>query len=318
MSQSHASSSFAILQRVILGPRQRFLLKLSFMRCSKCRERPIDILFDEYLSRKRGKCARCVFTVSILDSLIRLAMRAMRVDMEAFKKAITIPYWRRGIIAAIKGVAYFGARRPIVTGAPLFVVWNFTNRCNLRCRHCYQNAGSPLPNELNTAEAIRVVKELSDFDVPSIAFAGGEPLIRRDFFTVAEYARECGMYVSVATNGVLISREVAKRLSKIVHYVEVSIDGSTPELHDAFRGVRGSWDRAIAAVNYLVDEGVTVGIATTATRSNLAEVYEIIDLAEQLNADFFICFNFIPTGRGKEILESDLTPLEREELLKNL
>lgn len=66
-------------------------------------------------------------------------MRALSVDVESFRKAIMIPYWRKGVIAAIKGVAYFGITKPILTGAPLFVVWNFTNRCNLRCKHCYQS-----------------------------------------------------------------------------------------------------------------------------------------------------------------------------------
>ncbi|MEM0482261.1 MAG: radical SAM protein [Nitrososphaerota archaeon] len=318
MPQSQALGRFTALQRAALGSRHRFLLRLSFTRCNRCGERPIDILFDEYLSKRRSKCVRCALLVSLLNPLIDLAMRALGVDVESFKRAIMAPHWRKGIIATIKGVAYFGLRKPLVSCGPFFVVWNFTNRCNLRCRHCYQDAGRPLPDELTTEEALRVVKELSDFDVSSIAFSGGEPLVRRDFFTVVEYARNCGMYVSVATNGVLISREVAKKLSKTVHYVQVSIDGSTPEFHDAFRGVKGSWNRAVAGINHLVDEGVTVGIAATATRGNLGEIFRIVELAERLKADFFICFNFIPTGRGKEILESDLTPAEREELLEGL
>lgn len=61
-----------------------------------------------------------------------------------------------------------------------------------------------------------------------------------------------------------------------------------------------------------------VGIATTATKNNLGEIHRIIDLAEQLKVDYFICFNFIPTGRGQEIIKSDLNPIEREKLLKDL
>lgn len=163
-----------------------------------------------------------------------------------------------------------------------------------------------------------MIKELSDFDVSSIAFSGGEPLIRKDFFKVASYAKDCGIYVSVATNGTLINKEVAKKLSDTVHYVEISIDGATPEVHDNFRGMPGSWEKSIAAIRYLKDEGVTVGIATTATKNNLGEIHKIIDLAEQLKVDYFICFNFIPTGRGQEIIKSDLIPIEREKLLKNL
>jgi len=242
----------------------------------------------------------------------------MHVSSESLGKALETPYWRKGITATLKGIAYFGANKPITTGAPLFVVWNFTNRCNLRCKHCYQNAGPSLANELNTNEALNVVKDLSESDVSSIAFSGGEPLLRQDFFKVASYAKDCGMYVSVATNGTLITREVAKKLSKTVHYVEISLDGASPEVHDNFRGVPGSWERSVAGIRHLIDEGVTVGVATTATKSNINEIHKIIDLTEQLGADYFICFNFIPTGRGQEIIKSDLSPVEREELIISL
>jgi radical SAM protein with 4Fe4S-binding SPASM domain len=242
----------------------------------------------------------------------------MHVSSESLGKALETPYWRKGITATLKGIAYFGANKPITTGAPLFVVWNFTNRCNLRCKHCYQNAGQFLANELNTNEALNVVKDLSESDVSSIAFSGGEPLLRQDFFKVASYAKDSGMYVSVATNGTLITREVAKKLSKTVHYVEISLDGASPEVHDSFRGVPGSWERSVTGIRHLIDEGVTVGVATTATKSNIGEIHKIIDLTEQLGADYFICFNFIPTGRGQEIVTSDLSPAEREELLISL
>lgn len=238
--------------------------------------------------------------------------------MESLHRVLETPYWRKGVIATIKGLAYFGANKPITTGAPLFVVWNFTNRCNLRCKHCYQNAGPHLSNELDTNEALNVVRDLSDSDVSSIAFSGGEPLLRQDFFKVASHAKDYGMYVAVATNGTLITSEIAKKLSKTVDYVEISLDGATPESHDNFRGVPGSWERAVCGIKHLIDAGVTVGIATTATKTNISEIHKIIDLTEQLKADYFICFNFIPTGRGQEIAKLDLSPLEREELLKGL
>lgn len=316
--QNSSSTGFTLIQRLVLGPRQRFLLKLGFLKCNKCNSRPIDILFDKYLGRQYKECIKCKSIVSILHFFLDFSLRVVHIPNESLQRVLDIPYWRKGIIATIKGLAYFGANKPIITGAPLFVVWNFTNRCNLRCKHCYQKAGSILPNELNTNEAIKVVKDLSDSDVSSIAFSGGEPLLRPDFFKIASYAKDYGMYVAIATNGTLITSEVAKRLSKTVHYVEVSLDGATPQFHDGFRGVPGSWERTITGIKNLIKEGVRVGIAATATKNNLDEIYRIIDLAEQLKADYFICFNFIPAGRGQEIIKSDLSPFEREELLRNL
>ncbi|MEM3394708.1 MAG: radical SAM protein [Nitrososphaerota archaeon] len=318
MSHNSSSIGFNLIQQLVLGPRQRLILRLGFLKCSKCKSRPIDILFDEYLGKQHKECIKCKSVVSILRFFIDFSLKVMHIPSESLHRALDIPYWRKGIVATIKGLAYFGANKPITTGAPLFVVWNFTNKCNLRCKHCYQNAGHSLSNELNTNEALGVVKDLSNSDVSSIAFSGGEPLLRLDFFKVANYAKDCGMYVAVATNGTLITSDIAKKLSKTVHYVEISLDGATPRVHDDFRGVSGSWERAITGIKYLINEGVTVGIATTATKNNVDEMHRIIDLAEQLDADYFICFNFIPTGRGQKIIHSDLSPLEREELLRSL
>jgi len=261
----------------------------------------------------KRKCITCASIVSALKFFTFITLKALNANQDALVKALSVSYWRKGLTSTIKGLAWFGVTKPFVTGAPLFVVWNFTNRCNLRCKHCYQNASSSLPAELTTNEALRVVKELSDADVTSIAFSGGEPLVRQDFFEVAGSARDNGMYVTIASNGTLITRDVAKRLAKTVHYAEISLDGINSRTHDEFRGIPGSWDRAVSAIKYLVEEGVTVGVATTVTKHNISEIQKMVDFVEELGADYFICFNFIPTGRATKILEDDPTPQEREE-----
>lgn len=109
------------------------------------------------------------------------------------------------------------------------MVWNYTNACNLRCIHCYQRADRPLSDELSTQERRAIVSELSEAGVVSMAFSGGEPLMRKDFLEVAKYAADRNMYVSLATNGTLINGEVAHRLKESqVQYVEVSLDGTEP------------------------------------------------------------------------------------------
>lgn len=276
------------------------------------------MFFDEYLGIRHKKCIVCASIVSILRLFTSITIRALKVSEESLSKVLRVPYWRKGLAATIKGLAWFGSSRPFTTGAPLFIVWNFTNRCNLRCRHCYQNAGINSSKELTTYEGLKLVEELAEADVSSIAFSGGEPLCRKDFFKIAKRARELGMYVAVATNGTLIDREVARKLSEIIHYAEISLDGINPATHDRFRGVAGSWEKAVSAIKYLVEEGVSVGVATTATKHNLNEIPKIVKFAEELGADYFICFNFVPTGRGVEMIKYDLSPREREELLKFL
>ncbi|MDD1669945.1 MAG: radical SAM protein, partial [Methanomicrobiales archaeon] len=175
------------------------------------------------------------------------------------------------------------------------------------------------PDELTTAESFRLLEEMTDAGVVAVAFSGGEPLMRRDFFQVAHHAHELGMYVSLATNATLITPEVAGRLKAVgVDYVEMSFDGKDAASHDAFRGIPGAFDRTVAGIRNCVDRDLFTCIACTVTQDNLAEVPEIYQLGVDLGVTRMICFNFIPTGRGAGMSRSDLSPEEREDLLKYL
>jgi radical SAM protein with 4Fe4S-binding SPASM domain len=164
-----------------------------------------------------------------------------------------------------------------------------------------------------------VVDQLAEAGVTALAFSGGEPLSRKDFFEVARHSVQHGLYVSVATNGTLLTKENVRKLKQTgVHYVEVSVDGATARTHDEFRGVPGAFDKAVTGLRNCVEEELCVCIATTATKSNLAEMPAIVDLAEEIGAERFTYFNFIPTGRGKALFEEDLAPEEREKLMRYL
>jgi radical SAM protein with 4Fe4S-binding SPASM domain len=173
-----------------------------------------------------------------------------------------------------------------------------------------------LEEELSTKEALDVVDQLDDAGVTALAFSGGEPLSKKDFFEVASHAVKRGLYVSVATNGTLLTRENVKKLKQTgVHYVEVSIDGATAGTHDTFRGVPRAFEKAVTGIRNAVEEDLCACIATTATKGNLAEFPAIIDLAEEIGAERFTYFNFIPTGRGKSLYDQDLSPEEKEQLM---
>src|SRR5512144_2392730 len=138
--------------------------------------------------------------------------------------------------------------------APFLVVWDFTHKCNLACKHCYSNSGAGKEEELSTEQALRVVDQLADAGVTAVAFSGGEPLTRKDFFEVARYASERGLYVSLASNGTLLTKEnVAKIKEAKVNYIDVSIDGATAKTHDDFRGVPGTFEKAIAGLKNCVE-----------------------------------------------------------------
>src|SRR5215212_7485161 len=100
-------------------------------------------------------------------------------------------------------------RRPIV-------VWNITRTCNLKCVHCYTDSDAKrYPDELTTAQAKAVLDDLAAFKVPAVLFSGGEPLVRKDLFELAEYARSVGLHVVASTNGTLIDRDTAKRFKDL-------------------------------------------------------------------------------------------------------
>ncbi len=260
------------------------------------------------------------FISGLIKSLLRVSLWIIRGDTDEARKALRDPAVRRGITLVLEGIARYGITVPQKLPAPFLVVWNFTNMCNLRCMHCYQRASKPTPDELTLEEKLGLVDQLDKAGVAAVALSGGEPTIHPHFIRVVRALSSRGIYVSVATNGWAFADK--KRLEEAVkaglRYVEVSLDSSRPEVHDKFRGVRGTWERAVKALRNAVELGVTAGIAVTITRINVDEVDEILDLAEEIGVKRVVFFNFIPVGRGKDNAWLDLEPEEREKLLQKL
>ncbi len=276
----------------------------------------IDRVFAAYAGQEKVKIKYLPYFV-----FISLLPGILKTDRDKLVKDVySVRQYRRAVANIVESVTEFGLSTPQLFSAPLLAVWNFTNTCNLNCRHCYQNARHALPDELSLEERMKVIDELDRNDVSLLAFSGGEPLISKDFWPVARYAHEKGMHISVATNGTLITREVAARLKDTgVNYVEISVDSVHPEKHDEFRGGPGHWARAVEGIKNCVEAGgLEVGMATTVTRNNFEEMDELIQMAKDLKVTSFYVFNFIPTGRGKGMVEEDLTPLMREEMLQKL
>lgn len=226
--------------------------------------------------------------------------------------------WIRGFGLMMKGIEKYGIRVPFTPAGPFEVVWNFTYKCNLRCKHCYEDAGRSRP-ELSTDEAkmvLDVLSKIARIGLPALSFSGGEPLFRKDFFEVAAYAKKRIPYVSIATNGTLITKDNAKRLKDIgIDYVEMSLDGATKEVHESFRGVPGCFEKTLNGLRNCIEEGIDVCIATVIHKENLDEVEKILGLAEELDVRF-MHFNYIPTGRAKALVRLDLTPKERLHVLE--
>ena len=225
------------------------------------------------------------------------------------------------MLSVVKGIADFGIRYPQPTGAPITVVWNFTNRCNLNCLHCHQDS-SPTSSypELTTSQAFRVIDNMSDAGVAILTFSGGEPLLRNDLCEAIERANDNGMLCTVASNGTLMTPEIAKKLAKAgARRVEIGLDGATAETHDFLRNKHGSFEASIEGIKNCAAVGFDE-LATTMTlhSKNVNELEEAMDLAEKLGATRFYLNRLIPAGRGVKAHYLDVTPQEKIKALELL
>jgi radical SAM protein with 4Fe4S-binding SPASM domain len=305
---------------MIRFPTTRKMLKLSLKRCPACGRTVLEAALDRYVGKTDAKCNECSKYYSrIIGFWVEFLRRALGIKRQKVEKLLADRYARRAVLNIARSFEHFGIKKPLSLYAPFLIVWDFTHKCNLKCTHCYSDSGGIREEELTTAEAKVVVDQLADAGVTALAFSGGEPLTRSDFFEVARHAADRGLYISLATNGTLLTKENVRKLKEAkVNYVDISIDGATAKTHDEFRGVPGAFDKAMAGLKNCVEADLCVCIATTATKKNLDEMPAIIDLAEAIGAERFTNFNFVPTGRGKEHFDQDLSAEEREKLLHYL
>jgi len=305
---------------VITLPMTKRMLRLSLQKCPVCGRTVLEAALDDYAGKTDVKCEKCsVLYSQIIGFWVEFLRRSLNFKREKVEKLLSDPYARRAVMDLAKSFTYMGIKKPMSLYAPFLVVWDFTHKCNLNCKHCYSNSGAVKEEELTTVQAKAVVEQLADAGVTALAFSGGEPLTRKDFFEVARHAADRGLYVSVATNGTLLTKEnVAKLKQAKINYLDISIDGASARTHDEFRGVPGTFDRAVAGLKNCVEADLCVCIASTATKNNFEEFPAIIDLAEEVGAERFTYFNFIPTGRGKEHYQDDLSPEQREKLMRYL
>jgi len=221
----------------------------------------------------------------------------------------------------VKGVADFGILYPQPAGAPITIVWNFTNRCNLNCLHCHQDSSpSSLYPELTTSQAFKVIDNMSDAGVAILTFSGGEPLLRDDLYDAIRRAYDRGMLCTLASNGTMITRSVAKRLYKAgVKRVEIGLDGARAETHDFLRNKSGSFEATIQGIRSCAEVGFDELAATMTLHSkNINELEETMNLAERLGVTRFYLNRLIPAGRGVGVYHLDVTFEEKVKALETL
>jgi len=192
-------------------------------------------------------------------------------------------------------------RRPIV-------VWNTTRTCNLRCIHCYTDSdNNKYAGELSTDMGFALIDDLASFNIPSLLFSGGEPLIRKDILSLIDRAAKKNIRPVLSTNGTLIDREMARNIKAAgIVYVGISLDGME-DVNDKFRGVKGAFKRAMKGFENCIAVGQRVGLRLTLTRKNYEDLHRIFDFIENEAIPRACFYHLVYSGRGGDMFNDDLT-----------
>ncbi len=204
---------------------------------------------------------------------------------------------------------------------PFLVALNLTRRCNLKCAHCYLDAGTlcaGAPDELRTDEALALLGRIASLsDETMVVLTGGEPLLRPDVDTIARRAADLGLMVVVGTNGTLLdARRVAALQAAGVQAVGISLDSLDPVYHDRFRGLPGAWKKTLAGIDACRRAGLMFQLHFTITDDNADELDKMIAFARDVGAAVLNVFFVVCTGRGRTL--SNISVDRYEAVLRRL
>ena len=186
--------------------------------------------------------------------------------------------------------------------APFLAIWETTQACDLACKHCRASA-QPLahPSQLNTAEAKNLIDQIADLQVPLFVFTGGDPLKRPDIFQLIEHAAAKGVHAALTPSATpLLTRDaIFKMKASGLARLAVSLDGSVPEIHDAIRGIPGTWTRTLEAIGWANEAGLPIQVHTVVSRLNISDLDNLSVLLTQKNIVMWSFFFLVPVGRGQ-------------------
>lgn len=201
---------------------------------------------------------------------------------------------------------------------PFIVIWEVTRACALKCLHCRAEAqvGAD-PGQLSFEEGKQLIDEIAKMDNPLFVFTGGDPLMRPDLFELARYAiEERGLAVSMTPSATpKVTREAVRKAKEVgLSRWAFSLDGSCAEIHDHFRGTKGSYDLTMRGIEYLKELQIPVQVNTTVSQYNLHDLEAIADKVKEIGAVLWSLFFLVPTGRG--MVKDLITPEQHEDVMK--
>ncbi|MHA1570778.1 MAG: radical SAM protein, partial [Alphaproteobacteria bacterium] len=189
---------------------------------------------------------------------------------------------------------------------PFLVALNLTRRCNLRCAHCYLDAGTRQdggPGEIETDEVQQLLDQIAALsDETLVVLTGGEPLLRPDILVLARHAADLGLMVVIGTNGTLLDeKRVADLQQAGVAAVGISLDSLDPAYHDGFRGRSDCWAKTMAGIDVCRRAGLMFQLHFSVTDDNAGELDDMIAFARSAGAAVLNVFFLVCTGRGETV-----------------
>jgi len=194
-------------------------------------------------------------------------------------------------------------------------IWNFTNRCNLSCMHCYSKSTLDETDTLTTEMIQKTILQMKNNGIKFIIFSGGEPLTRKDIFEIADFCKQNGIITYLSSNGLYFTKGNIQKIVDTFNYVGVSIDGDE-DTHDRFRGLKGAFRETLKAVLLANSTGAKVGIRFTITKETIDSLNYMFELVEKHNIPKIYISHLVYSGRGLDNLKMDLTKKQRREAVE--
>ena len=186
--------------------------------------------------------------------------------------------------------------------APFLAIWETTQACDLSCKHCRASA-QPLahPSQLNTGEAMNLIDQIADLQVPLFVFTGGDPLKRPDIFELIRHAAGKGVHAALTPSGTpLLTRDAIFRMKDSgLSRLAVSLDGSVPAIHDSIRGIPGTWERTVQAIQWANEAKLPIQVHTDVSRLNISDLDNLSIFLTLKQIVMWSFFFLVPVGRGK-------------------
>jgi len=204
---------------------------------------------------------------SVIEHLIEEFALAEDEALHKVKELITLLHDRD----------FYNSRYSVVDGKVYSVMnmqFHLTNRCNLRCIHCYMDSGNLHYDEMSIEEWKNIIDvAASNFPIWHCTLSGGEPMLYKGWYEILQYAKERGAATAMITNGLLINEGIAEKLSEVLDHIQVSVDGGSASINDEIRG-RGTYEAAFSALKLLIKTRLRVGINVTIMKENYDDIRE--------------------------------------------